>query len=287
MSPGYSDGAYVAAALILGLIGLVVAAAFYVVSSWFLMKIFDKAGVQGKWRAWVPVYNVLVFAKLGDLSPWVMLGALLVSGLLGQIPLIGWILSLVSIAALVMAGFRVGRKLQKDWPYLLLWLIPGIGTLIWYGILAFDGSRWNPAIGPAPWANSFLKDTTVWNGIPVQPAAPVGPGAPGAYPQQAPGAYPPPPAGYQPPSPQGYQPPAPQGYAPPPAAATPPPAAAPPVTPPAAAPAEPPAAPAAPVEPPTAPPAPSADYQAPPATPPAADDAPAIDFGEPKPDDKS
>ncbi len=27
----------------------------YVLTSLFLMKVFEKAGVQGKWRAWVPV----------------------------------------------------------------------------------------------------------------------------------------------------------------------------------------------------------------------------------------
>ena len=48
----------------------------YVIASFFLMKIFEKAGVQGKWRAWVPVYNGLIFAKLGDLSPWAMLIAI-------------------------------------------------------------------------------------------------------------------------------------------------------------------------------------------------------------------
>ena len=37
------------------------------------MKIFDKAGVQGRWRAWVPVYNTLIFVKLGDLNPWWLL----------------------------------------------------------------------------------------------------------------------------------------------------------------------------------------------------------------------
>ena len=42
---------------------LLFAVVFYVLSAWFLMNIFEKAGVQGKWRAWVPVYNFLVFAK--------------------------------------------------------------------------------------------------------------------------------------------------------------------------------------------------------------------------------
>ncbi|NYE20876.1 large exoprotein [Microbacterium immunditiarum] len=217
------------------------AIAAYVVGSFFLMKVFDKAGVQGRWRAWVPVYNSMVAAKLGDLSPWVMLGAILVSALLGSIPAIGWIFSLVGIAAWILSGWRIGLKLNKDWPYLLLWLIPGVGTLIWLGILAFDKTPWNPNIAPAPWRNSFLKDTTVWQGVPVQPGAPVaGPAAGYAAPGAA-GAYPPP--GYQQPPapPAGYQPPAPGAGTPvpPPAAPPAPPASAPTAQPPAT---EPPAA---------------------------------------------
>lgn len=232
---------------------LIFGIAGYVIGSWFLMRVFEKAGVQGKWRAWVPVYNLMVFAKLGDFSPWVMLGAIVASSLLNQIPVIGWLFSLAALAAGVMAAWRVGLKLGKDWPYLLLWIIPFIGGLIWLGILAFDKSPWNPNVAPSPWRNSFLKDNTVWQGIPVQPEAAV------AGPAGAAAAYQPP-AGYQPPAayppPTGYQPPPPPaGYAPPPAPPAgyePPPAA----TPPAAAPAtpasaEPPAAAPAAPEPPT------------------------------------
>lgn len=187
-----SDGAAIAVLLILLPILFFIAVAGYVVSSFLLMKIFTKAGVQGKWRAWVPVYNTMVLAKLGDVSPWVMLGALLASGVLGQVPVIGWILSVAALAVTVAVGWRVGQKLGKEWYLLLLWLFPGLGTVIWLAILAFDSSRWNTAIAPSPWAGvSWLGDTTVWQGVPVQS----GPTPP------APGAYPPPPAGYQPPAP--------------------------------------------------------------------------------------
>jgi hypothetical protein len=232
----------------------------YVISSWFLMRIFEKAGVQGKWRAWVPIYNFMVLAKLGDVSPWVMLGAIVVPGLFSQVPVLGFLLYLAGLAVFVMAAWRVGLKLNKEWPYLLLWIIPGLGPLIWLGILAFDKSSWNPNVAPSPWRNSFLKDATVWQGIPVQPEAAVaGPaGAAAAYQPpagyQPPAAYPPP-TGYQPPPPPaGYAPPPapPAGYEPPPAAT--PPAAA-PATPASAEPpaAEPPAAEPPAAEPPAAP----------------------------------
>ena len=69
----YDNGAAIAGLFVVFLISLLFALAFYVISSIFLMKIFEKAGVQGKWRAWVPVYNTMIFAKLGDISPWVVL----------------------------------------------------------------------------------------------------------------------------------------------------------------------------------------------------------------------
>lgn len=187
-SYSYSDtGAVLAILLILLPILLLFALAGYLISSFFLMRIFDKAGVQGRWRAWVPFYNLLVLAKLGDVSPWVVLGGLVASALLGQIPVIGWIIGLVPVALAIMYSWRVGLKLGKEWYWLLLFLIPGVGPLIWLGILAFDSSRWNTAIAPSPWANSFLADTTVWSGVPTQPGQ-RGPSGPSA------GATPPPPA---------------------------------------------------------------------------------------------
>ncbi|MDQ1173254.1 hypothetical protein QE430_001561 [Microbacterium testaceum] len=187
----------------------------YLISSFFLMKVFEKAGVEGKWRAWVPIYNVLVAAKLGDLSPWAYLVAAVVSGVLSNIPVIGFIFGLVALAAAVMFGWRLGLKFGKDWPLLLLWLIPGVGFLIWLGILAFGSARWNPNIPPAPWANTILADKTVWNGVPVQPSQQVagngGPGAGGSgYGAPGYGTTPPPPArGYTPPPAAGTTPPPP------------------------------------------------------------------------------
>jgi hypothetical protein len=263
MNPYYDSGYWAAFAGAI-IFGLIIGLAFYVVSSIFLMKVFEKAGVEGKWRAWVPVYNQMVFFKLGDLSPWIVLyglgGALLLSWI-G----IGALFSLALGVFSVIAAWRVGLKLQKDAVWVVLYIFLSI---VWLGINAFDKSRWNPNIQPASWAgNGFLGDRTVWAGIPSQPSAAApqpGYGAPG---------YGAAPQGYAPPAPQGYAPPAQPGYAPPaqpgygaPAA---PPAGAPATPPappaPAAPPATPPAPPAAPPAPPAAPPVPPTDPTQPPA----------------------
>ena len=233
----YPDGTAIALYAGLAIFWFIFAIAAYVLTSIFMMKIFEKAGVQGKWRAWVPIYNFMVFSKLGDLSPWLILIAIGASILLGWIPVLGSIIGIAAFVVTLLAAWRVGLKLQKEAVWLILYFFLSI---VWLGILGFDKSRWNTAVPAAPWANNgFLSDRTVWAGIPSQAPA-------GGYPanpvtQPAPGAYPPP-AGYQPPA----------GYTPPPAPSAAPPAAAPqpPVTPP--------AAPEPPTAPPTAPPAPPA-----------------------------
>ncbi|MDL5353022.1 large exoprotein [Microbacterium sp. zg-YB36] len=261
MSPYDTDGGMLALIAVFGFIWLLFGIAGYVLTSLFMMKLFDKAGVQGKWRAWVPVYNTMIFAKLGDLNPWWLLIAWVAGGVLSGVG-IGWLFLVAASVYTVLAAYRVGLKLQKEPVWLVLYIFL---TIVWFGIVAFDKSRWNLAVPPAPWANSFLKDTTVWAGIPAQTAVggyPAAPGYPG-YPQQPTGYQPPAaPAGYQPPAaPAGYQPPAaPAGYQPPAAYQAPagyqPPAATqpPPYQPPAAPttpPTEPPAAPQPPTEPPT------------------------------------
>lgn len=236
----------------------------YVLTSLFYMKIFEKAGIEGKWRGWVPVYNAMIFLKLGDMSPWLILYGIGASLLLGWIPVIGQIVMIAAAALTVMAAWRVGLKLQKEAAWVVLYFFLAI---VWLGINAFDKSRWNPNIAPAPWAgNAFLGDRTVWEGIPVQPNAGVAPAAPGygAAPQ---GYAPPAPQGQQPPAQPGYAAPAQPGYTPPaqPGSTGQPPVA--PATPPAPAapPATPPAPPAAPPAPPAAPPATPNDPTQPPA----------------------
>ena len=253
MDSYYYDTGAAAIFGILLVIGFIFAIAGYVLVSLFLMKIFDKAGVQGKWRAWVPVYNYLIFAKLGDVSPWVVLIAMALS----LIPYLNFLTGIALAVVMALAAWRIGLKLQKDAVWVILWVLLSI---VWLGINAFDKSRWNPNIVPAPWAgNSFFTDATVWQGIPVQPSASAAPQAYGAAPQ---GYAPPAPQGYTPPAPQGYAPPAQPGYAAPAAPAT---GAPVPPVPPTTPPAPPAAPPAAPSAPPAAPPAPPADPTQPPA----------------------
>lgn len=209
---GTSSAAQAALLAVLSIFVFLFAIVGYVISAFLLSKVFEKAGVQGKWRAWVPVYNYLVLAKLGDFSPWVILGLVVAS----LIPVLQYLAGLALFVAMIMIAYRVNAKFGREWPILLLFILGPLGQWIWLGILGFGSNPWNPNIQPSPWANSFLADKTVWNGIPVQPG------------QSAPAA---PAGGYA--APAGYAPPA-QPYTPPPAppaAGTTPPPPAPPAGP--------------------------------------------------------
>lgn len=219
MNPYYDQSAIIAALIGTILVVLFFAVIGYVLTSLFLMKIFEKAGVQGKWRAWVPIYNAMIFTKLGDLSPWLVLisfGGAVVLSWIPVLNIFAGLLSLAGAAVMLMAAWRVGLKLQKDAIWVVLYFFLSI---VWLGINAFDKSRWNPQIAPAPWAaQSFLADSTVWDGVPQQPSAPAAPQPGYGAPQQGYGA----PQGYQAPQQQGYQPPAAAPQTPPaPPAATP------------------------------------------------------------------
>lgn len=143
---------------------LIFGVAIYVVSAIFMAKLFDKAGVEGAWRAWVPVYNMMIFFKLGDLSPWLVLYAVAGSVLLSWIG-IGFIFSLALYAGSFVAAYRIGMKLHRESSLVAMWIIPPL----WLIVMSGKNIAWDKNIPPAQWAgNGFLADHTTWEGIPSQ-----------------------------------------------------------------------------------------------------------------------
>lgn len=120
--------AYMAALVGMIIVGVLV----YAITAFFMSKLFAKAGVQGTWRAWVPVYNFMVFFKLGDLSPWLVLYCFGGSILLSWIG-IGFIFSLALFVGGGVAAYRIGMKLGKETGFVAFWLI----SPVWLGIVAY------------------------------------------------------------------------------------------------------------------------------------------------------
>lgn len=147
--------------------------ALYVVTAFFMSKVFDKAGVKGQWRAWVPGYNMMVFLKLGNLSPWLVLYCIAGLILLSWIG-IGFLFSLALFVVTGLAAYRIGQKLGAEPAMVALWLIP----VVWLFVMAKKNTSWNQHVEPAPWAgNGFLEDRTHWDGVPTQAVVPDGGGS--------------------------------------------------------------------------------------------------------------
>ena len=183
----YGSGAGLAVYAGAIIFGLIILIAAYVVSALFLKKIFEKAGVANPNVAWIPIYNYVLFIKLGDVNPVLYFVAIAANIVLGAVPVIGFLVSLASLAVFVLAAYRVNQKLQKDpVPFTIFAALLGI---VWLGVLAYGKGQWNTASRPLagvapvpapPWSHiAFFMDQTNWGGVPDQgyrvtpkPAAP-------------------------------------------------------------------------------------------------------------------
>lgn len=129
-----SDGSAAGAAaallftVIFSAVYLLLVVAIYVVSSWFLSKIFVKAGEPG-WKGWVPVYNSWTFLELGGQAGWWALVAF--------VPFV----NLVAAVFLCLAAYNIGLRFAKSGVWVVLYILV---PYVWWGILALDRSAWNP-----------------------------------------------------------------------------------------------------------------------------------------------
>ncbi|MEZ5111616.1 MAG: DUF5684 domain-containing protein [Microbacteriaceae bacterium] len=102
-------------------------AILYVWTAWSLSALFAKAG-QARWQAWVPVLNLIVLLRLGGISAWFVLVAL-VPGL-GQIAL---------LVVWIMAAHRIGRAFGFGTGMTVLAaLVPPV----WSSVLGWGSARW-------------------------------------------------------------------------------------------------------------------------------------------------
>ncbi len=103
----------------------------YVLTSWFMMMLFKKAGVAG-WKAWVPAYNMWKMLQLGGQPGWWVI--------LAFIPFV----NIASLVFLCIAAYNIGLKLSKDGVWVVLFIFLEI---VWLGILGLDSSKWDDSKG--------------------------------------------------------------------------------------------------------------------------------------------
>jgi len=106
----------------------------YVLSAVCLMRIFQKAGIEQPWAAWVPFYNNWKLLELGGQQGfWAILAI---------IPVV----NIVAAVFMFIAMYHVGLKLEKEGIFVLFAILLSPVWLIW---LAFDKSTWHEEKGAA------------------------------------------------------------------------------------------------------------------------------------------
>jgi hypothetical protein len=163
-----SDGGSAVVALDIGWFYWSIGLLIYAVRAWLLGRLFHKAGV-GRWKAWLPFFNLWKFFNLGGRNGlWLLLGcvaglsALLGYGVIGifnidnpgpltPISLAAAAIGLLYLYGFISAAYNIQKKLGKSGPFLLLGLIQLIAPL-WLWLLALDDSQWDdkkgrPALG--------------------------------------------------------------------------------------------------------------------------------------------
>jgi len=105
--------------------------AIYVVTAFFLGKLFKKASVPA-WVAWVPVYNTWKLLQIGGQQGW--------WAILAFVP----VANIASLIFTYIAMFHIGRKLGKSDAFILLGIFLSIIWIIWLGA---DSSTWDESKG--------------------------------------------------------------------------------------------------------------------------------------------
>ena len=113
--------------VVLTVVSIPVVVILYVWVAAGLAAIFRKAGEE-EWRAWVPVLNAIVLFRLGGMSPWFLL--------LAVVPVLG---PLVLLAVFAVVSYRVNRAFGAGigMTVLAILLLP-----VWTSILGWGPARW-------------------------------------------------------------------------------------------------------------------------------------------------
>ncbi len=113
---------------------------FTVIGQW---KVFSKANKPG-WASLIPIYNEVVACEISGINPFWVLIVLLSSLVAWVIPILGLLLSLVSLYFSVILAMSLARSFGKGTGF-------GLGLLffspIFYIILGFGKSTY---VGPSP-----------------------------------------------------------------------------------------------------------------------------------------
>ena len=108
----------------------------YVYVAFALMTVARKLKEEPAWLAWIPIANLWLMWKVSGTEQW-SFWLVLAGFLLGFIPLLGWLLNLTAIVLVFWWMWKLAERLGKPGALSLINLIPVIGPLIYWGIVAW------------------------------------------------------------------------------------------------------------------------------------------------------
>jgi hypothetical protein len=155
------DGNYgylIAIYVVMILVSLLFAAAFYVVMSIALSRFFKKVGVE-PWIAWVPFYNNWKWLEVGGQQGWL--------SLLSLVPYAG----IVTAVFLYIGMYRSGIAFRKESAFLVLGIFL---PFVWCFMLGADSEVYRPELitkagYPPPLAGFGSVPATAQPGTPYAP----------------------------------------------------------------------------------------------------------------------
>lgn len=105
----------------------------YVISSWFLSRIFQKAGIKA-WVGWVPFYNMWKLLEMGGQQGfWAVLSI---------VPIVNYVAAVFTYIAMYEVGKSFGKS--GGWVVMAIFL-----PIVWLGVFAFNDAKWKgPKIEP-------------------------------------------------------------------------------------------------------------------------------------------
>jgi len=131
---GFGLGALIAVAAGLIFLFVIIGIVLHILMALGLYKMAQNRGIENAWLAWIPVANLYILGKLiGSLAigswevPSVELFlpiACVVAGILGQIPVIGWLISLAFAVLMFFALYKLFKMYRPQ--SATLWLILSI-----------------------------------------------------------------------------------------------------------------------------------------------------------------
>ena len=126
----YALGIFLVAYVIVLVVALLIAVAFYVVMALALSRFFAKVGVE-PWIAWVPFYSTWKWLEVGGFAGWIALLALIPYG------------GIVTSVFLYIGMYRSGIAFRKE----SSWVVLGIFLpFVWAYLLSRPEEKYDPEL---------------------------------------------------------------------------------------------------------------------------------------------